>query len=180
LLANFLLKLFIIMAVTSSAADAAVLMSKEEAMEAAFGKDAAIETLPVFIDDAQEAEIQRQAKMKLDSHLFHFFEGRRNGAVIGYAAIDTHTVRTQQETVLVVLSPAGKLQRVIVLAFHEPPEYRSPARWLDALANVEPNALFLNQGVDAVSGATLTSRAVIDAARRVTTVFRVAFKAEGQ
>ncbi|QFY41626.1 hypothetical protein F6R98_02465 [Candidatus Methylospira mobilis] len=61
-------------------AGAAVLMSKEEAMEAAFGMDAAIETLPVFIDDAQEAEIQRQVKMKLDSHLFHFFEGRRNGA----------------------------------------------------------------------------------------------------
>lgn len=170
----------VLFAITVGSAHAGVLMSKEEAMEAAFGSGAVIETLPVFIDDAQEAEIQRVARVKLDTRLFHFFEGRRNGAVVGYAAIDTHTVRTQQETILVVLSPAGKLQRVVILAFHEPPEYRSPAPWLDRLPAVEPGALFLGQGVDAVSGATLTSRAVVDAARRVTTVFRVAFKPEGQ
>jgi len=180
LFVNFFLKSLFLLLISIGSANAAVLMSKEEAMEAAFGKDAAIETLPIFIDDVQEAEIQRQAKMKLDTRLFHFFEGRRNGAVIGYAAIDTHTVRTQQETILVMLSPAGKLQRVIILAFHEPPEYRSPARWLDTLPAVQPDALFLSQGVDAVSGATLTSRAVVDAARRVTTVFHVAFKPEGQ
>ena len=47
--------------------------SKDEALELAFGKDAQIETVPVFISEEQAAAIEKSAQVKLDSNLFSFF-----------------------------------------------------------------------------------------------------------
>jgi len=157
---------------------ATVFYSKDEAMELAFGAGAEVETVPVFLTDERVREVERLAKVKVDSQLFSLYVGKRGGKIIGYAAIDTHVVRTQQETLLVVLSPKGELKRVEVLAFHEPPEYQSAGRWLEQLYRHPLAELHLNRNVDGIAGATLTSGAVLDGARKVLAIFQVALKEE--
>jgi FMN-binding domain len=78
-----------------------------------------------------------------------------------------------------VLSPDGKLTKAVMLAFHEPPEYQPPARWLAKLAGKKNEELVLNYGIDGISGATLSVRAALDSARKVITVFKLAFKPTG-
>lgn len=150
--------------------------SKEEAFELAFGQGASVEALPVFLTEEQVAAIEQKAKVKLDSQLFTFYEGRRGNQLIGYAAIESHTVRTQTETLLLVLSPEGQLTNSVMLAFHEPPEYQPPARWFAKLSGKRIEELVLNYGIDGVSGATLSVRAALDSARKVMTIFALAFK----
>jgi hypothetical protein len=153
-----------------------VYYSKDEAFELAFGQGMEVEQIPIFLTDQQSAEIEKVAQAKLESKLFTFYAGKRQGQVLGYAALESHTVRTQPETLLIVLSPAGELVRTEILAFHEPPEYQPPARWFEQLYRRPVADLFLNRGIDGISGATLSSRAALDSVRKVLTIFRIAFR----
>ena len=153
---------------------AEVYYSKEEAFELAFGKDAEIEHLSLFLTDEQVSTIEKMAQVKLDSQLFTFYEGRRHGQTLGYAAIESHTVRTQPETLLIVLSPRGELVKSEILAFHEPPEYKPAAAWFERLYHRPVSELRLNQGVDAISGATLSSKASLDGIRKTLAVYTIA------
>lgn len=155
-----------------------VYYSKEEAFALAFGDGATVEPVPVFLNEDQVAEIERLAKVKVDSQLFNFHVGKRGDKVLGYAAIESHVVRTQPETLLVVLSPQGELTRLEVLAFHEPPEYQPSARWMERLYRRAIPDLFLNQGIDGIAGATLSSRASLDGARKVMAIYRLAVHEE--
>jgi hypothetical protein len=71
------------------------------------------------------------------------------------------------ETVLVVVTPRGRVGAVEVLAFDEPEDYRPPKRWLEtfedrALArDLRPGGAVPNLG-----GSTLTARALAAAVRR--------------
>jgi Na+-translocating ferredoxin:NAD+ oxidoreductase RnfG subunit len=157
---------------------ATVYYSKDEAFELAFGKDAVVESIPVFLTDEQVGKIEKTARVKVDSKLVTFYEGKHGDRTLGYAAIESHVVRSQQETLLIVLSPSGELTRIEVLAFHEPPEYQSPVRWLQRLYRRTVADLVLNQGIDGIAGATLSSRAVLDGTRKVMAIYQLALKEE--
>jgi hypothetical protein len=162
--------------VLSNVAQATVFYSKEEAFELAFGKGAEVEPQALFLTDEQAEKIEKMAQVKLDSKLFTLHVGKRGGQILGYAAIESHNVRTQPETVLILLSPSGELVRVEMLAFHEPPEYQPPSRWFERLYRRPIGELRLNQGVDGISGATLSSRASLDGIRKVLAIYQVAVK----
>lgn len=154
---------------------AAVYYSKEEAFDLAFGAGATVETIPVFLSDSQVATVEKTAGTKLDSQLFTFYVGKRGVETVAYAAIESHTVRTHPETLLVVLSPKGELAKIEVLAFHEPPEYQPPARWFAQLLSKPLERLRFGDGFDAISGATLSSNAALSSARKVLAIYGVAF-----
>jgi hypothetical protein len=151
-----------------------VFYSKEEAFELAFGKEAEIVDHQIFLTDEQTAQIEQIAKTKLDSQLYTFFEARRGGQILGYAVIESHTVRTQPETLLIALSPKGDLVKSEILAFHEPPEYKPSAAWFSTLIGKPVVDLRQNQGVDGISGATLSVKASLEGIRKALAVFQVA------
>ena len=99
---------------------------------------------------------------------------RRAGTAVGYGVIETHVVRTLPEALLVVLSPAGTIDRVLMLAFYEPPEYRPPDRWLGQFhgrSARDARDWRVGRNVHGLTGATLTAYAVTDALRRITVLF---------
>lgn len=153
---------------------AEVFLSKEEAFELAFGQGAEVEVKSLFLTDDQARRIEQTGQTKLDGNLYSLYAGRKDGKLLGYAALESHTVRSQAETVLIVLSPSGEVRRVVIAAFHEPPEYLPVERWLLRLTGKKPEELRLGQGVDGIAGATMSCRAVTDGVRKVATIFRVA------
>jgi hypothetical protein len=165
---------FLCVFLTCGFVNATVFFSKEEAFELAFGKGAEIVDHQVFLTDEQTAQIEQLAKTKLDSQLYTFFEARRNGQILGYAVIESHTVRTQPETMLIALSPKGELMKSEILAFHEPPEYKPSSAWFDTLVGKPVNDLRQNQGVDGISGATLSVKASLEGIRKALAVFQIA------
>jgi hypothetical protein len=155
---------------------AKIFYSKNEAMELAFGKTAQVEMLSLFPDDQQIIKIQELAKVKLDSGLFTFYAGKDQNKIIGYASIETITVRTKPETLMIVLTPEGALRNVYTLAFHEPPEYQPPERWFTQLYKRSLAEMDFNKGVDGISGATLSSRAAISSIRKVMAIYEIMAK----
>jgi hypothetical protein len=155
---------------------AKVFYSKSEAMEIAFGMEATVETLSLFPSDEEIAKIEQLAQVKLDSKMFAFYVGKQQDKVLAYAAIETRTVRTKPETLMIVLEPDGTLRGVTTLAFHEPPEYQAPERWFQQLAKKALEELSFNAGVQGITGATLSTRSALDSVRKVLAVHQVMIK----
>ena len=174
----FILFLLLLGAVTPSFAK--IFYSKNEALELAFGKGTQVELLSLFPDEQQVAKIEELAKVKLDSGLFTFYVGKDQDKVLGYAAIETDTVRTKPETLMIVLTADGELRNVTTLAFHEPPEYQPPERWFGQLYKRPLAEMDFNKGVDGISGATLSTRAAINSIRKVMAIYQVLVKDQGK
>ncbi len=155
---------------------AKIFYSKNEAMELAFGKTATVEVLSLFPDEQQQAKIQDLAKTKLESGMFSFYVGKEQGKVLGYAAIESITVRTKPETLMIVLTPEGELRNITTLAFHEPPEYQPPERWFEQLYKRAIADMDFNKGVDGIAGATLSTRAALTSVRKVMGIYQVMIK----
>jgi Na+-translocating ferredoxin:NAD+ oxidoreductase RnfG subunit len=158
---------------------ATIFYSKNEALELAFGKGAQVEQLSLFPDEPQTAKIQELAKVKLESGLFTFYVGKDQGKITGYAAIETATVRTKPETLMIILTPEGELRNVHTLAFHEPPEYQPPEQWYEKLQKRPLAEMDFNKGIDGISGATLSTRAAVGAIRKVMAIYEVMVKDQG-
>ena len=150
--------------------------SKNEAMELAFGKDAVVKMLSLFPNKEQVARIEKLARVKMESALFTFYVGKKDGKILGYAAIENHIVRTKPETLLVVLSSEGQMSAIHTLAFHEPPEYQPPQRWYQQLYQKELDELSFNADIQGISGATLSTRSALNITRKVLAIYQILVK----
>ena len=104
----------------------------------------------------------------VETPLIARYTARKDGVVAGRAYIDTHTVRTKKESLLVSLDAAGKVKRVDVVAFLEPAEYRAPAPFLDQFTGRGlGDDVRVHRAIRPIAGATLTANAATDAVRRI-------------
>lgn len=154
-------------------ARAEAILARDEALAQAF-PGATIEAKTVFLDDAQLAAVRARTGREPASKLFRYYEARRDGRVAGFGVVATHVVRTLPEAFLVVLTPEAGIDRVLMLAFYEPPEYRPPDRWLEQFAGRhgdDGEGWRVGREVHGLTGATLTAHAVTGAIREILAVF---------
>ena len=156
------------------AGHAKVFYSRDEALPLAFPDADRIEARDFFLTPEQRAEIEHRAKAALDSDLITVYVGHRGDQLLGYAMLDTHIVRTLPETFLVVLTADGRVAATHVLAFYEPTEYLPGPRWLEQFRS-QPlsDDLQIGRGIAAITGSTLTSRAVTSGIRRALAIHAV-------
>jgi hypothetical protein len=152
---------------TALAAQARVLMTQEQALASAF-PNAKPARQTIFLRPGQLAAARKESGVDVPSALVV-----RYAAASGYAYFDTHRVRTLPETIMVVVTPEGTVDRVEILSFDEPTDYFPKRRWLDQLLHRRlDNELSLNKAIRPISGASLTGRAIVDATRRVLALHR--------
>lgn len=156
---RFALVLFFV----ASTASARVLMTQQEALTSAFPKTAA--TRQKFFLTVEQLRVARRASgVDFDDQLIIRYAGV-DGRV---AYFDTHRVRTLAETVMVIVSADGRVERVDILSFDEPTDYFPKRRWLDQLLGRRLDRdLTLTGAIRPMSGASLTGRAIVNATRKV-------------
>ena len=145
-----------------------VLITVEEALALAF-PDATTERQTLFLSDEQRDRVAEDSGAEVSSALATRYVARgEDGAVRGWAYLDTHRVRTLPETVMVVLDADGTVRRVEVVTFREPLEYMPRKGWYEQYEGQElDDDLALKRDIRPVTGATLTARATTEAVRRV-------------
>jgi Na+-translocating ferredoxin:NAD+ oxidoreductase subunit G len=142
-------------------------VSREEALKAAF-PGAEIRSQVIFLTDAEKKEVEKASGAPVSTVLVASYRALRDSKEIGRAYLDTHTVRTKKESLLVILNRDGTLKRVEVVAFLEPPEYMPSERWYQQFEGKEfGENLKLERDIHAVTGATLTAKATTEAVRRI-------------
>jgi Na+-translocating ferredoxin:NAD+ oxidoreductase RnfG subunit len=159
--------------VLGSVAPAAAQITREEALAAVFPQ-AELRAEQLFLTTAQQKQVATLAGGSAPSALVARYVAMRDGKVVGRAYVDTHTVRTKKESLLVSLDEGGQVKRVDVTAFLEPAEYRSSDAWLRQFRDKTLGGdLGLNRSIRPIAGATLTARATTEAVRRVLAIDEV-------
>ena len=167
-------------ALPATPVSAKVLHSREEALALAFPEAERVENRAFTLSEEQAKRVMTLATTPLESTQATVSIGYKNEQVLGYAFLDSRTVRTLPATFLIVLSPAGVVQHVLVLAFHEPEDYLPPERWLRQFDQrpLGPD-LQLHRNIHGIAGATLSSQSVTNAVRQALALFQVLIQ-EGQ
>jgi len=157
-----------------SAAEAKVFYGKKEALAQVFPDADRIETITSFPTEAQLAKVRELSGAEEDEKIVTWHVGHRGDQILGYAYFETHTVRTLPETLLIVVSPAGDVRNLLLLAFYEPPEFQPSERWLGQFdaAKLGPDLRVARQ-IHGITGATLTSNAVTRGVRKVLALYQV-------
>ncbi|MBI4424468.1 MAG: FMN-binding protein [Elusimicrobia bacterium] len=155
------------------AAQARVLLKQDEALRLAF-PGAAPERRTAYLSEEQRKAAERLANARIESRVWTYYVGASSSGARSYAYFDTHTVRTMPETFMAVVDESGRLRFLELLAFHEPDDYLPPARWLRQLdGRALDGSLFVRRAVRNITGASLTSQALTEGARRVLAVHRM-------
>ena len=155
-------------------ADAKVFASQKQALTEAFPEASRIDrqTLLLRKDDVAKIEALTGEKVRAKVVVIHIaYQGER---ILGFAEIAVHTVRTQPEAMLIVLSPDGRVRSVRIIAFHEPLDYLPTDRWYTQFGGKgKGDRLQLGREIHGVVGATLSAQAAVDGIRRMLAYWEV-------
>ena len=158
----------------ASPALARVEMTQEAALRLAFPPPQEVERRTLYLDEKAAADVKAAAGVAIEVRVVPYYTGRAAGRVTGYAYFDTHLVRTLPETLMIRITPEGTIAAIDIVSFDEPSDYRVTGRWLDQFRGRGPDeAAGLPGAIRSLSGATLSARAVTDAARRVLALHRL-------
>ena len=157
----------------SRAAGGRVYLTLEEALDLAF-PDCEVRKETVYLT-AQEAQRAGDlAEVDVGTRIVRPYVARKEGVLVGTAYFDSHEVRTHRETLMVVVDPRDRIQRLELLAFAEPEEYVPRGKWYGQfLGRRLDEELNLKRGIRGIAGATLSARATTRAARRVLALHQV-------
>jgi hypothetical protein len=159
--------------VMAPARHSAAQVTREEALAAVY-PGATIRPEQVFLTPSQQKLVLTRSDSDVTSALVARYIATRDGKVVGRAYVDTHTVRTKKESLLVSLDESGRVKRVDVTAFLEPAEYQAKEPWLRQYRDrTLTDDVAVNRAIRPIAGATLTARATNAAVRRVLAIDEV-------
>jgi hypothetical protein len=162
--------LAVLVVLCAAAAGARVLLTQEQALATAFPKTVKVTRQTFFLTPQQLEAARRESGVEFNDQLIIRYAGSDGR----FAYFDTHRVRTEPETVMIVVTADGKIDRVEILSFDEPTDYFPKRRWLDQfLGRKLDRELALNGAIHPISGASLTGRAITNATRKVLALHHV-------
>lgn len=125
-----------------------------------------VDVKDVILTDELVGRIERVARARVKERLVTFYAARKGAAIVGWAVIHSHVVRTKRETFVIAFEPDGRIRRIQVLAFLEPPEYKPSDRWLAQFQGKSAgDRLQVGNDIAPITGATLTARGVAEESR---------------
>lgn len=158
----------------SGTIQARVFLTQQQAIDHAFPPPHTVERRTLYLSDAQARRAATTAGVPVEVRVVPYYVGLLSGRPAGYAYFDTHLVRTLPETILILLSAEGRITRIDIVSFDEPEDYLPTPRWIEQFpGRALDDDLRLGRGIRSLSGATLSARAIVDAARRVLALHRL-------
>ncbi|PCI31382.1 MAG: hypothetical protein COB53_13280 [Elusimicrobia bacterium] len=148
---------------------AKLIMSQKAALKLALPDSVKTEKKTAYLSEDEVSVVQNLARAKVDSTIWTYYEGvDKDGKALGYAYFDRVIVRTMPATIMVAISPEGKVRFAEILTFAEPDDYLPHRRWLELFKDRElNNELKLYGAIRNVTNSSLTSEAVTNSVRRL-------------
>ncbi|MDQ3283017.1 MAG: FMN-binding protein, partial [Acidobacteriota bacterium] len=125
------LHLLIALALVAASAHARVFLTQQQALATAFPAGTKVTRQALFLTPEQLNAAKKESGLDFTDRMIVRYAGSTAAGVVGYAYFDTHRVRTMPETVMVVVDAQGKVDRIDILSFDEPPDYFPRQRWID-------------------------------------------------
>ncbi len=144
------------------------LNSVDKALRESFSHSITFIKKSLYLTNKQTSHLKEQHKIVIDSRLIPRYKISRDQQTIAYAYIDTHRVRTLDETILVVIDLKNKIKRIEIISFSEPLEYLPNERWLQQFYGIKKmSRLYVGKEIHPMIGSSLTADAVTSSVRRI-------------
>jgi hypothetical protein len=141
----------------------------------AFPDAEGFDSTDVLLTAEMAAKLEELAHSRIAERLVTFYTARRGADLLGYAVLQSHVVRTKRETLLVAFEPDGRIRKILVVAFLEPPEYKPSERWLAQFPGKGTgDRLRVGDDIAPISGSTLSARGVTEQSRWLLQALRMA------
>ena len=146
-------------------AGAGVFTTAEATMASAY-PGARLERRTIALSLTEQRALAKRAQVRCNARLITVHLAWRGDSLLAAGVVDQRIVRTMPGVFLVVVAPDTTIARIEVLAFHEPPDYRPPSRWLGLFARRRlDDSLWPARSIRNLTGASLSARAVTESAR---------------
>ena len=160
-------------------ADGTVYISAPEALKKAFPSATKLDQQRILLTEKQVKEIKdlQEGEPSMKDRLISYATAYKEKTVLGRAYFDRHIVRSKSETVMIALNGGGEILLIEILAFDEPQEYLSPEPWLHIFQGKSfLTRERLKREVPLITGATLTSKAILRTTKKYLAIVRVIHK----
>ncbi len=156
-----------VLVTTVSPGEGTVYLTKKQALAMAFPQVESIETEKLSLTTIQRKRIADRAGARVRFSSIPAHIGMRGGRPVGYAFIHNVKGKSRPITFMVVITPAGKIERVEVLAFRESHGYeiRYPAFRKQFVGKDAHDPIRHRRDILNISGATISCRAIADGVR---------------
>jgi len=160
-----------------------IALSPPESPEKAIRKNfpsSDIEVKNFLLSPEQKRKVELLSQVKVEDNLISFYVIKEKGLEVAFGYVDVHVVRTHHEAVLYLIGTDARILNIQVLSFKEPAEYLPGPKWLSLFQdkNLKQNKLKLRDDISAISGATLSARAVTNHCRKALALWQVLFDGE--
>jgi len=149
------------------ALSAMTLKTFTDAVQASYPQADNMKRQSIYLTQQQVATARTISGVNVDSAFVVVYKITRQNQLLGWVYLDTHRVRTLNETLFVSIAPDDRVHDLQVLSFSEPQEYMATARYLALFKNHELNNKLSTRGdIPSIAGSSLTSTATVNAVRR--------------
>lgn len=167
-------KCIVAFALLLAQAEARVYRTFPEAIQAVFPQADNLKRRTVYLTAEQLKHAMQYANEPIDTAFLVVYEITQAGKLLAYAYLDTHRVRTLNETVLICVDDKERILHIEQLSFAEPQEYMASDAFLGLFhgQTLSP-ALSLKGNIPTITGSTLTCSALTASARRVLALHKI-------
>jgi Na+-translocating ferredoxin:NAD+ oxidoreductase subunit G len=158
----------------SMQAHARVIRTFPEAVQSVFPQADKIKRQSIYLTPDQLKQASALAREPVATAFLVVYRISRAGKTLGWAYLDTHRVRTLNETVLICIDLQQRILHIEQLSFAEPQEYMASDRFIEQFRGKRLDAdLSLKGSIPSITGSTLTCSALTSASRRVLALHQV-------
>lgn len=153
-----------------------VFYTEEEALEIIFPEAVNIDMEEYSLTRKWKKKLKKKWKVKFNSNYdnnFKFYIGKSSSNVISYAFIDTVEGKWGPITYIIKISSAGITENLAIIKFTEKRAVlvRNKTFLEQYIGKSIDNTLRIHKDIDAVTGATISSRAITRGVKKVLVLF---------
>jgi Na+-translocating ferredoxin:NAD+ oxidoreductase RnfG subunit len=141
-------------------------ISIEKILQSNYDANISVVKKSLILTKEEAKVIQKQAKSKLSSKIVRYYEVKKENSTVGHAILLKQRIRTKNAAILYMVDANKSMLGIEIVSFKEPSEYKPNSQWHEIfIGKTSEDILIAGKDIATISGATLSARAIADAAR---------------
>ena len=125
-----------------------------------------IEKKSLILTKEEAKNIQKEARSKVHSKIVRYYKVSDGEQILGHAILLKQKIRTKNAAILYMVDANNTMIAIEIISFKEPSEYKPNSTWKEIfIGKTTEDTLVAGKDIATISGATLSARAIANAAR---------------
>ena len=125
-----------------------------------------IEKKSLILTKEEAKSIQKEARSKIRSKIVRYYKVSNDQQILGHAILLKQKIRTKNAAILYMVDANNTMLAIEIISFKEPSEYKPNDTWKEIfVGKTSEDILVAGKDIATISGATLSARAIANAAR---------------